>query len=98
MPYIKTLLLIAILAVLVVGGVANTQAYTLSFLQWQLSRALPLWLLVLAAFGAGMIPIFIVGLPQKTADFTRMRALNLKRRQLEKQLKDLDREKTSLQT
>ncbi len=98
MPYIKTLLLIALMAVLVVGGVANTQPFTLSFLHWELTRTLPLWLLVLAAFVAGMIPIFIVGLPQKTADFTRLRALNLKRRQLEKQLKDLEREKTSLQT
>ena len=97
MPYIKTLLLIAVMAVLVVGGVANTQPYTLSFLQWELSRTLPLWLLVLAAFVAGMIPIFIVGLPQKASDFNRMRALNLKRRQIEKQLKDLEREKTSLQ-
>jgi len=97
MPYIKTLLLIAVMAVLVVGGVANTQPYTLSFLQWELSRTLPLWLLVLAAFVAGMVPIFIVGLPQKTADFTRLRALNLKRRQLEKQLRDLEREKSSLQ-
>jgi len=97
MPYIKTLLLIAVMAVLVVGGVANTQPYTLSFLQWELSRTLPLWLLVLAAFVAGMVPIFIVGLPQKTADFTRLRALNLKRRQLEKQLRDLEREKRSLQ-
>ena len=97
MPYIKTLLLIAVMAVLVVGGVANTQPYTLSFLQWELTRTPPLWLLVLAAFVAGMIPIFIVGLPQKASDFNRMRALNLKRRQIEKQLKDLEREKTSLQ-
>jgi uncharacterized integral membrane protein len=98
MPYIKTLLLIAVMAVLVVGGVANTQPYTLSFLQWEFSRTLPLWLLVMAAFIAGMIPIFIVGLPQKTTDFSRRRALNLKLRQLQKQLRDLDREKTSLQT
>jgi len=98
MPYIKTLLLIAVMAVLIVGGVANTQPYTLSFLQWELNRSLPLWLLLAAAFVAGMVPIFIVGLPQKTADFSRMRALNLKRRQIEKQLKDLDREMTSLQT
>jgi len=96
MPYLKTLLLIAVMAFLIVGGVANTQPYTLSFLHWELDRALPLWLLLAAAFVAGMVPIFIVGLPQKTADFTRMRALNLKRRQLEKQLKDLDREMTSL--
>lgn len=98
MPYLKTLLLIAVMAFLIVGGVANTHSYTLSFLQWELDRALPLWLLLAAAFVAGMVPIFIVGLPQKTADFTRMRALNLKRRQLDKQLKDLDREMTSLQT
>jgi len=97
MPYIKTLLLIAVMAVLIVGGVANTQPYTLSFLQWQLDRALPLWLLLAAALVAGMVPIFIAGLPQKASDFTRMRALNLKRRQLEKQLKDLDREMSALQ-
>lgn len=97
MPYIKTLALIVVMAVLVVGGVTNTQPYTLTFLQWQLDRVLPLWILIMVAFAAGMVPIFIVGLPEKAAAFKDMRILRKRQRQLEKQLRDLEREKTALQ-
>jgi uncharacterized integral membrane protein len=97
MPYIKTLLIIVVMAFLVVGGVANTQVYTLTFLDWVLNRALPLWLLILVAFLAGMVPIFIVGLPEKLAAFNRLRAVRARQRELEKQLRGLETEKNALQ-
>lgn len=95
MPYIKTMLVIVVLLALVVFGVHNTHPFVLSFLQWQLIWPLPLWMLLLIAFFAGMVPIFIVSLPDKTAYFTRMRSLRIRQRHLEKELKAIDREENA---
>lgn len=95
MPYIKTMLVIVVLLALVVFGVHNTHPFVLSFLQWQLIWPMPLWVLLLIAFFAGMVPIFIVSLPDKTAYFTRMRSLKIRQRHLEKELKAIDREENA---
>lgn len=96
MPYIKTVLVIVVTLALVVSGVQNTHTYVLDFMQWQLVWPLPLWVLLMIAFFAGTLPIFIVGLPDKTAYFTRMHSLRSRQRRLEKELKAIDRAELAL--
>lgn len=87
MPYIKTVLVIAVIVLAVIAGVNNTQAYTLSFLHWDLRWAVPLWALLLAAFLAGMLPIIIVNLPAKLTGIKDLHGLRRECRRRERELK-----------
>ena len=91
MQYMKTLLVLVVILAVVVFGINNTQSFALSFMSFQLIWQTPLWVLLMAAFFAGMVPIFIVSLPEKTAYFNRVRSLRIRQRRLEKELRAIDR-------
>jgi len=95
MHYIKTLIIIIVLFLLIIFGVNNTQGFVLSFLDYKLIIPVEMWLLLMIFFFAGMIPIFIIGLPEKSATYKQLRALNKKIKQIEKDLAPIERE-TSL--
>jgi uncharacterized membrane protein YciS (DUF1049 family) len=95
MQYIKTLIIIIVLFLLIIFGINNTQGFVLSFLDYKLIIPVEMWLLLMIFFFAGMIPIFIIGLPEKSAAYKQLRALNKKIKQIEKGLASIEQE-TSL--
>ena len=90
MQYIKMLAILVIMIVLIIFGISNTQEYVLSFLNFQLITPLQMWILLIVFFVAGMIPIFFIGLPEKTAFLSTMRSLRGRIRTIEKELESLD--------
>ena len=95
MRYVKVLIVILIILAVMIFGIHNPQVYILSFLSYRLILGVPLWALLILSFFAGMLPIIIVGLPEKTAFFKRMRGLKLKKKTLQKSLKILNGAKPS---
>ncbi|MCD6569898.1 MAG: LapA family protein [Deltaproteobacteria bacterium] len=90
MQYIKTLMIIIVLFSLIIFGVSNTQSFVLSFLDYELIIPVEMWLLLMMFFFAGMIPIFIIGLPEKSATYKQLKALNKKIKQIENDLASID--------
>jgi uncharacterized integral membrane protein len=90
MRYIKVLIVILIILAAMIFGIHNPQVITLSFLSYILTLGVPLWALLMLSFFAGMLPIIIVGLPEKMASFKRMRELRLKKKALDKTLESLN--------
>ena len=95
MRYVKVLIVILIILAAMIFGIHNPQAYTLSFLTYRLVLGVPFWALLMLSFFAGMLPIFIVSFPEKTAYFKKMRELKLKKKTIEKSLKILNAAKPS---
>lgn len=89
MRYIKVLIIILIILMVMIFGIHNPQVYILSFLSYRLVPGVPFWALLMLTFFAGMLPIIIVGFPEKTAYFKKMRDLKLKKKTLQKSLKSL---------
>ncbi len=91
----KVLIVVLIIASVMIFGIHNPQAYTLSFLSFRLVSGIPLWSLLMLSFFAGMLPIIIVSFPEKAAFFKNMKELNLKKKNIEKSLKTLNAAKPS---
>lgn len=89
MRYVKVLIIVLVLAGAMLFGIHNPEPYTLSFLSYRLVFDIPLWALLMLSFFAGMVPIIIVGLPEKTAYMKKMKELRLKRKEFEGSLKSV---------
>ena len=87
MPYIKTLIIILIVSAFVLFGVYNTQNFVLSFLSYRLIWPLPLWLIIMLCFFVGIIPIFIIGMPEKLNHFITIRKIKSRQSKIEKAIK-----------
>jgi len=90
MQYVKTLSIIILAFFLIVFGVNNTQPYVLSFLDYHLVFAPPLWVLIMTFFFAGMIPLFLASLTERYAHSRRMKEMHQKIDELNRKQRVMD--------
>lgn len=90
MRYIKVLIIVLSILAAMIFGIHNPMAYTLSFLSYRLIPDIPLWALLLLSFLSGTLPIIIVSFPEKAAFMKNMRELRLRKRSIEKSLKNFN--------
>jgi uncharacterized integral membrane protein len=93
--YIKVLIIVLAILAAMIFGIHNPMPCTLSFLSYRLIPDIPLWALLLLTFLSGTLPIIIVSLPEKTAYMKNMRELKLRKKSIEKSLKNLNAPKPS---
>lgn len=89
MRYTRIIFTLVMLLVVITFCVNNTQAFTLSFLDYRLDVPLQLWMLILIFFVAGMVPILVLELPRQAAHFLRMRTIKSRIRQADADLRQL---------
>ncbi len=95
MKYTKTLIILIILATLIIFGVNNTQTFELAFFGYCLARPLELWILLTGFFFAGMVAMFLIGLPEKISIILQTKSLEKKLSLHENNLKSSEETKTS---
>lgn len=83
MRYLNTVFSIIVLLAIITFCVNNIQEFTLTFLGYRLVVPLQLWVLMVAFFVAGTVPILVVEIPARAGRYLRRRALRAKVRGLE---------------
>jgi uncharacterized integral membrane protein len=86
MHHVRTAFVIFILFIVIIFCVNNSESYSLSFVGYHLAVRLQLWMLMVAFFIAGMVPILLSELPRTVAHFSRMRSLKAQIRKMEAEL------------
>lgn len=86
MRYLNMVLSILILLAIITFCVNNIQEFTLTFLGYHLVVPLQLWVLMVAFFVAGTVPIIVVEIPVRASRFLKRRALKAQVKGLEESL------------
>ena len=86
MRYLNTVFSMLFLLANIVFCVNNIQEFTLTFLGYRLVVPLQLWVLMVAFFMAGMVPILMVEIPVQAARFLKRRTIKAQIRELEESL------------
>ncbi len=95
MKYIKILIILVLLMSLIIFGVNNTRTFELSFLGYCIAKPLALWSLLTIFFFAGMLTIFLIGLPDKISNRMQIKALEKKISEIETSLESNEQTKSS---
>lgn len=86
MRYLKTAFVILLLFVVIIFCVHNKDLFSLSFQGFPPMISLPLWLLMLIFFTAGMVPIFLVEISRLVGHYKKMKSLKTRIAEMENQL------------
>ena len=87
MRYVNIVVTILFLLFVITFCVNNTQEFSLSFFGYRLTIELQLWMLMVIFFVAGMVPVVVSEIPDRTERFMKIRALKTRIRDLEEQLR-----------